>query len=116
MIVIRVTASAVPCAEPIPTHIITIGILHIRLTGAFGAMTGFHGPGLVLTRLHRHRLDPVNQERHKGNRRDQAAPLTKEGSSIDFHKRILMHESALKDKTNFFALESGRSRGGWCLG
>jgi hypothetical protein len=61
MILIGVTTAAVPCAEPIPTESITIG-LHIGLAGAFGAMTSFHGPCLVLLGLHGHRLDLLDQQ------------------------------------------------------
>ena len=63
MIVIRVTTSAVLCAEPIPTGIVTLGILDVGLARTFGTVTSSHGMCLVFGRLHRHCLDPLNQQR-----------------------------------------------------
>jgi hypothetical protein len=88
MIVVRVTASTVPGPEPIPTGIITLGILNVLRAGAFGAMTSFHGPGFTFIRLHRHGLHPLDQQGHKKNQPGEVGPLAKEGSSSNFHKRL----------------------------
>jgi hypothetical protein len=85
MIVIRMTANAVPCAEPIPTDIITLGILSVVWAGAFGAMTSSQGPGFVFIRPHRHGLDPLHHQGHKKNQTGEARPSAKEGSSSNFH-------------------------------